>query len=130
MPTISALRPIGSGLKMRVHFRRVARDERLEIHAGEDVGLDVDAWRDFDQFEPLGPQREHAAGNGLGRAVRTIASGDGSRPKCPRRAPVTALRAVPLPREAGRVTTQSVVEGARAYVSRPPKRRGFRPAPQ
>src|SRR5271166_1619864 len=111
MPTISALRPIGSGLKMRVHFRRVARDERLEIRAGENVGLDVDARRDFDEFEPLGPQREHAAG--LGRAVRTIASGYGSAPQMP------APRPPP--------TTLCVVEGARPYVSRPPKRRGFRP---
>ena len=45
----------------RVHRERIARDRRLEIHQREDVALDVDAGRDFDQLEPPGRQRKDAA---------------------------------------------------------------------
>ena len=45
----------------RVHLRGIAGDQRLEIHAGENVADDVDARRDLDELEPVGPQREHAA---------------------------------------------------------------------
>jgi len=55
----------------RVHLGRIARDQRSELHAGEDVALDVDARRDLDELEPLGPQREDTAlGSRRARSVR------------------------------------------------------------
>ena len=45
----------------RVHQGGLARDQRLEVHAGEDVALDVDARGDLDELEPLWPEPEDAA---------------------------------------------------------------------
>ena len=36
-------------------------DHWAKLHPGNDVALDVDAGRDFDQFEPIRRQFEHAA---------------------------------------------------------------------
>ena len=62
MPTRSSLQAHRLGPEdARVHLRWIAGDQRLEIHAGENVADDVDARRDLDELEPVGPQREHAA---------------------------------------------------------------------
>ena len=52
---------------------RIARDQRPEIHLREDVALDVDAGRDLDQLQPVGPQGEDAALGDVEHALPALA---------------------------------------------------------
>jgi len=53
---------IGSSAKNTpVHQLRLVRDQRAEIHLGQNVPFKINAGRNLDQFEPLLGQPEHAA---------------------------------------------------------------------
>ena len=50
---MSSRRPIGSARKMRGSIGARLAHDRREIHLVENVALDVDARRDFDEFQAL-----------------------------------------------------------------------------
>ena len=62
MRSRSSRSPIGSVQEYAlIHDCRIATDDRPKLHPSEDVALDVDAGRDFDQLKPVRGQFEHTA---------------------------------------------------------------------
>ena len=58
----SSRSPIGSGKKTRsIHERRITADNRLKIHSRQNFALDVDAWSNLDQRQPLRSKFEYTA---------------------------------------------------------------------